>query len=130
MNRTIVIIASLWLLWQPIHIESAEPGITAPPGFVVEKIFQVPPETMGSWSALTRDDRGRLIASYEKNLGLFLITPPKIGDVNAKAVVEKLPVEMDPMRSLLIFSLIVLMCMAAALLAMRRLVDADPAEIF
>ena len=42
----------------------------------------------------------------------------------------KLPVAMDPPRATLVFSLILVMCMASALLAMRRLVDADPAEIF
>jgi putative ABC transport system permease protein len=41
-----------------------------------------------------------------------------------------LPVGMDTQRSLLVFSLIVTMCMASAALAMRRLADADPAEIF
>ncbi len=101
MNRIIIGFASLSLLWTSAFVEAAEPGITAPAGFVVEKIFEVPTETMGSWSALTRDDRGRLIASDEKNLGLFLIAPPKIGDANAKTVVEKLPVEMDGAHGML-----------------------------
>ncbi len=42
----------------------------------------------------------------------------------------KLPVEMDASRAIVVFILILLMCMGSALLAMRRLVDADPAEIF
>ncbi len=42
----------------------------------------------------------------------------------------KLPIAMDPHRALVVFSLILLMCMGSALLAMRRLADADPAEIF
>ncbi len=42
----------------------------------------------------------------------------------------KLPVQMDIDRAVLVFSLILVMCMGSALLAMRRLVDADPAEIF
>ena len=42
----------------------------------------------------------------------------------------KLPVAMDIERAILIFVLIVVMCMSSAFLAMRRLVDADPAEIF
>jgi putative ABC transport system permease protein len=41
-----------------------------------------------------------------------------------------LPVGMDTQRSVLVFSLILMMCMASAALAMRRLADADPAEIF
>ncbi len=42
----------------------------------------------------------------------------------------KLPVAMDFSRALLVFTLILFMCMASASVAMRRLVDADPAEIF
>ncbi len=42
----------------------------------------------------------------------------------------QLPVQMDIERTILVFVLILLMCMSSALVAMRRLVDADPAEIF
>ena len=42
----------------------------------------------------------------------------------------KLPVEMDFNRAVLVFTLIVVMCMGSALIAMKRLADADPAEIF
>jgi putative ABC transport system permease protein len=41
-----------------------------------------------------------------------------------------LPVEMDSSRSLVVLAMIFTMCMASALLAMRKLSDADPAEIF
>ena len=42
----------------------------------------------------------------------------------------KLPVAMDGPRSLLVFGMILTMCLASALMAMRKLADADPAEIF
>ncbi|MGB7564125.1 MAG: ABC transporter permease DevC, partial [Prochlorococcaceae cyanobacterium] len=42
----------------------------------------------------------------------------------------KLPVSMANDRALIVFSMILVMCMASAALAMRRLGDADPAEIF
>jgi putative ABC transport system permease protein len=42
----------------------------------------------------------------------------------------RLPVAMDPQRALLVFAMILVMCMGSAALAMRRLADADPAEIF
>lgn len=42
----------------------------------------------------------------------------------------RLPVAMDSGRAVLVFVLILVMCMASAALAMRRLGDADPAEIF
>ena len=42
----------------------------------------------------------------------------------------RLPVAMDPQRALLVFGMILVMCMGSAAVAMRRLADADPAEIF
>jgi putative ABC transport system permease protein len=42
----------------------------------------------------------------------------------------KLPVGMEPSRAILVFSMIIVMCLGSALLAMRKLADADPAEIF
>jgi putative ABC transport system permease protein len=42
----------------------------------------------------------------------------------------RLPVQMDGQRSLLVFALIFAMCMGSAFMAMRKLADADPAEIF
>jgi len=42
----------------------------------------------------------------------------------------KLPVEMNSTRALVVFSMILVMCMGSAAMAMRRLADADPAEIF
>ena len=41
-----------------------------------------------------------------------------------------LPVGMNASRALTVGGMILVMCMLSALLAMRRLVDADPAEIF
>jgi putative ABC transport system permease protein len=42
----------------------------------------------------------------------------------------QLPVSMDSNRASTVFLMILVMCMASAGLAMRRLADADPAEIF
>ena len=42
----------------------------------------------------------------------------------------KLPIVMDANKTILIFFLILIMCMGSAAIAMRKLVDADPAEIF
>ena len=42
----------------------------------------------------------------------------------------KLPVGMDLTRAITVGGMIMVMCMLSSLLAMRRLVDADPAEIF
>ena len=42
----------------------------------------------------------------------------------------QLPVAMDTSRATTVFTMILVMCMASAALAMRKLGDADPAEIF
>jgi len=42
----------------------------------------------------------------------------------------KLPIIMDADKTILIFVLVLVMCMGSAAIAMRKLVDADPAEIF
>ena len=42
----------------------------------------------------------------------------------------RLPVGMNATRALTVLVMILVMCVASSLLAMRRLVDADPAEIF
>src|SRR5262245_32684838 len=49
------------------------------PGFKVEKLFTVPKDKLGSWVALTADDKGRLIASDQEGKGLVRITPGKVG---------------------------------------------------
>ncbi len=53
---------------------------------------------MGSWVALTTDDRGRLIASDQGGAGLFMITP---GNESTPTIVEKLPVNLSAAQGLL-----------------------------
>ncbi len=70
------------------------------PGFQVEKLFTVPKETLGSWVAITFDDKGRLIASDQGGLGLCRITPAPIGG-NQPTKVEKLDVKITSAQGLL-----------------------------
>lgn len=70
------------------------------PGFQVERIFEVPRSTMGSWVSLTTDDKGRLIASDQEGKGLYRITPPRIGS-SEETRVEKLNVKMSGAQGLL-----------------------------
>ena len=42
----------------------------------------------------------------------------------------RLPVDMNPARAITVLVMIFSMCLASSLLAMRKLADADPAEIF
>ena len=68
-----------------------------PPGFKIEKIFQVP-RSMGSWVSLTTGPQGRLFASDQDGAGIFMITP---GDKTRPTKVEKLPVKLSGAHGLL-----------------------------
>lgn len=59
------------------------------PGFQAERILNVPTE-YGSFTALTVDPQGRLLAASQHEAGIYRITPPAIGDANAETKVEKL----------------------------------------
>ena len=66
-------------------------------------------------------------------LALFGYIPAYISGQILYAVIRnstKLPISMDSSKAILIFVLILIMCMGSAAIAMRKLVDADPAEIF
>ncbi len=62
--------------YKPGHpLKPAEPrAIETLPGFVVEKVLDVP-EEFGSWTAITVDDRGRLICAAQHLPGLVRISP-------------------------------------------------------
>ena len=60
------------------------------------------------------------LPAYAAGQGLYLLVR------NA----TQLPVAMNTVRAVTVFSMILIMCMLSAGLAMKRLVDADPAEIF
>ena len=66
-------------------------------------------------------------------LALFGYLPAYISGQILYSVIRnstKLPIVMDFEKSFLIFILVLIMCMGSAGVAMRKLVDADPAEIF
>ncbi|MCA9086657.1 MAG: hypothetical protein KDA81_21520, partial [Planctomycetaceae bacterium] len=58
--------------------ESRVPNGTfeVPPGFVVDKLFTVPKEELGSWVCIAFDNKGRLLASDQGNRGICRITLP------------------------------------------------------
>lgn len=70
------------------------------PGFQVEKLFTVPKDKFGSWVCMTFDNKGRIIASDQGGLGLYRITPPKVGTTE-ETKVEKLDVKMTSAQGLL-----------------------------
>jgi putative heme-binding domain-containing protein len=86
----------------PSHTFSPEPAadVTAPAGFRVEKLIDVP-KSLGSWVSLANAPNGKLIASDQGGAGLFLISPAKLGTANAKTTVERLPVNLSSAQGLL-----------------------------
>jgi putative heme-binding domain-containing protein len=75
-------------------------SVSAPDGFRVEKLFDVP-SGMGSWVSLANYGDGRLVASDQGGAGLYVIQPAKIGDKDAETVIEKLPVDLSGAQGLL-----------------------------
>lgn len=61
--------------YKPGHpLNPAEPrSIKTLPGFEVTRVYRIP-EEYGSWTALTRDDRGRLICAAQHKAGLYRLT--------------------------------------------------------
>jgi len=78
----------------------ANQGFQLPEGFQIERLFTVPKATHGSWVCLTTDDKGRLIASDQGGLGLYRITPGKLGTTEPTKV-EKLEVKMTSAQGML-----------------------------
>lgn len=70
------------------------------PGFQVERLFTVPKEQLGSWVAITLDDKGRIIASDQGDKGLCRITPPPIGSSEPTRV-ERLNVKISSAQGML-----------------------------
>jgi putative heme-binding domain-containing protein len=49
-------------------------------GFQVELIYTVPKEKEGSWVCMTNLPDGRLVVSDQYDKGMYLVTPPKLGE--------------------------------------------------
>jgi len=78
----------------------ANPPFTLLPGFQVERLFTVPKSELGSWVCLALDDKGRLLASDQRDAGLCRITPPPIGSSEPTRV-ERLGVKMSSAQGML-----------------------------
>jgi putative heme-binding domain-containing protein len=70
------------------------------PGFQVEKLFTVPKDELGSWVAITFDNKGRLIVSDQGDKGLCRITPAPLGS-SEPTKVERLDVKISSAQGLL-----------------------------
>ena len=67
-----------------------------PEGFEVEKLYDVPKKTQGSWVSMAVDDKGRLYCGDQGKGGIFRVT---LGE--GAPVVEKIPAEISGAQGLL-----------------------------
>jgi putative heme-binding domain-containing protein len=70
------------------------------PGFVIDQLFRVPKDELGSWVCLTTDPKGRLIVSDQGDKGLFRVTPPTPG-TQEETKVERIPLNISSAQGLL-----------------------------
>ena len=70
------------------------------PGFVGERVYQVPRQREGSWVALCRGPEGTLFASDQGDKGIYKITPAALGDAGAVSKVEKVAVPVTSAQGL------------------------------
>lgn len=85
--------------WGRVFDNSASEGrvprgtFEVPAGFQVEKLFTVPKDQLGSWVCIAFDNKGRLLASDQGQLGICRITPPPVstsGEAAGETIVERL----------------------------------------
>ncbi|MFP6873298.1 MAG: family 16 glycoside hydrolase, partial [Verrucomicrobiales bacterium] len=67
-----------------------------PKGFEIEKIYDVPKVTHGSWVSMAVDDKGRLYCGDQGGRGIFRVTPSAGGPK-----VEKIPADISGAHGLL-----------------------------
>jgi putative heme-binding domain-containing protein len=96
-----------------------------PDGFVVERLFAVPREELGSWVCLTTDPRGRIIASDQGDKGLVRITPAPL-DGSGATKVERIPAAITSAQGLLwAFDALYVVCNGGPGSGLYRVTDSD-----
>jgi putative heme-binding domain-containing protein len=102
-----------------------EQAFRVPEGFVVERLFVVPREELGSWVSLATDPAGRLIASDQADKGLVRITPAPL-DGSGNTVVERIPAAITGAQGLLwAFDALYVVCNGGTGSGLYRLTDSD-----
>ena len=98
---------------------------SVPAGFVVERLFAVPKDELGSWVCLTTDPKGRLIASDQGDKGLVRITPAPL-DGSGVTKVERIPVPVTAAQGLLwAFDALYVVCNGGPGSGLYRVTDSD-----
>ena len=115
--------------WQNVLAQgpaaSAGQPFAVPPGFQVERLFEVPRDVLGSWVSLAVDPQGRLIASDQGDKGLSRITPAAL-DGRGETVVERIPAAITGAQGLLwAFDALYVVCNGGTGSGLYRVTDAD-----
>jgi putative heme-binding domain-containing protein len=109
----------------PAAAANDAPPFAVPEGFVVERVFAVPRNELGSWVCLTTDAKGRLIASDQGDKGLVRITPAPV-DGSRPTVVERIPVPLSSAQGLLwAFDSLYVVCNGGPGSGLYRVTDSD-----
>lgn len=114
---------------EPMALASGETpasgAFAVPPGFVVDKLFSVPRDELGSWVSLAVDPEGRIYASDQGGTGLVRITPAPI-DGAGETVVEKVPAKITGAQGLLwAFDALYVVCNGGTGSGLYRVTDGD-----
>ncbi len=105
--------------------EAQEQAFTVPAGFVVDRLFSVPREELGSWVSLAVDPQGRLFASDQQDKGLVRITPAPL-DGAGETVVERVPAAITGAQGLLwAFDALYVVCNGGTGSGLYRVTDTD-----
>ena len=70
------------------------------PGFIAEKIYQVPKERQGSWVSICRGPAGSLFVSDQGQAGIYQVFPAVIGDSDSLTTAEKVAVPVSSAQGL------------------------------
>jgi putative heme-binding domain-containing protein len=104
-------------------------GFHVLPGFVVERLFVVPKEELGSWVSITSDPQGRLICSDQQDKGLVRITPAAL-DGSTETVVERIPAAITGAQGLLwAFDALYVVCNGGTGSGLYRVTDSNQDDV-
>jgi putative heme-binding domain-containing protein len=105
--------------------ETGNQVFTVPAGFVVERLFTIPRDELGSWVSLAVDPKGRLFASDQGDKGLVRITPAPL-DGSGETVVERVPAPITGAQGLLwAFDALYVVCNGGTGSGLYRVTDTD-----
>ncbi len=85
---------------KPAKENAGENAFRVPRGFIVERLFTVPKNELGSWVSLSVDNKGRILASDQETKGLCRITPPPVGS-DEETKVEHLDAKISAAQGML-----------------------------